>query len=58
MKNAAGDIIILHMCTKKPNHMIYHLCDMEWDRQKIVIMDRFLLFYSPLDTENQSFEEI
>ena len=33
MKKIAGDIIILHMCTKNHNHMMYGSWDMEWDRQ-------------------------
>ena len=32
MKKFAGDIII-HMCTKNHNHMIYGSWNMEWDRQ-------------------------
>ena len=30
-KKIAGDIIILHMCTKNHNHMRYSSWDMEWD---------------------------
>ena len=30
-KKFAGDIIILHMCTKNHNHMRYSSWDMEWD---------------------------
>ena len=30
MKKIAGDII-LHMCTKNHNHMIYGSCDTEWE---------------------------
>ena len=33
MKKAPGDIIILHMCTKNHNHMMYSSWDTEWDRQ-------------------------
>ena len=29
----AGDIIILHMCTKNHNHLRYGSWDTEWDRQ-------------------------
>ena len=31
MKNIAGDIIILHMCTKNQNHMSYSSWATEWD---------------------------
>ena len=29
MKKASGDVIILHMCTKNHNHMMYVSWDME-----------------------------
>ena len=32
MKKIASDIIILHMCNKNLNHMIYSSRDTEWDR--------------------------
>ena len=32
MENIAGDIIILHMCTKNHDHMMYGSWDTEWDR--------------------------
>ena len=32
-KKIAGDIIILHMCTKNHNYMRYGSWDTEWDRQ-------------------------
>ena len=32
MKKFARDIIILHMCTKNHNHMMYVSWDTEWDR--------------------------
>ena len=31
-KKIAGDIIILHMCTKNHNHMRYSSWDTKWDR--------------------------
>ena len=40
MKKFAGDIIILHMCTKNHNYMMYGSWDTEWDRQS------FLLFWA------------
>ena len=30
-KKIAGDIIILHMCTKNHNHMMYSSWDMQWE---------------------------
>ena len=30
-KKIAGDIIILHMCTKNHNHMTYSSWDMQWE---------------------------
>ena len=32
MKKASWDVIILHMCTKNHNHMMYASWDMEYDR--------------------------
>ena len=34
MKKFAGDIIILHMCTKKHSHMMYGSWDMECDSKQ------------------------
>ena len=36
MKKFAGDIIILHMCTKNHNHMMYGSWDTVWDRQNFL----------------------
>ena len=38
-----GDII-LHLCTKNLDDMIYSSCDIECDRLKLVIMSHFLAF--------------
>ena len=43
-KKIAGDIIILHMCTKNHNHMRYSSWDMEWDKNFLVILSHFLPF--------------
>ena len=62
MKKFAGDIVILHKCTKNHNHMMYGSWDMEWDGK------HFLSFWAifcpfttkahpPNDPENQNFEE-
>ena len=45
MKKFAGDIIILHMCTKNHNPMMYGSWDTEWDTEFFVILDHFLPFY-------------
>ena len=66
MKKCNRDIIILHMCTKNHNYMIYGSWDTEWDRQKcFVILGHFLPFYSPsspppspIHEENQNFEKM
>ena len=68
MKKIAGDIIILHMCTKKHTPMRYSSWDTEWDR----IFCHFGLFsallppltthphpthpHPPNNLENQNFE--
>ena len=59
MKKIAGDIIILHMCTKNHNHMRYSSWDTKWDR----IFCHFGPFFAflphpPDNTENQNFEEM
>ena len=33
MKKIAGDIIILLMCTKNHNYLMYSSCYVEWDRE-------------------------
>ena len=55
MKKFAGDIIILHMCIKNHNHMMYGSWDTEWGTKFFVILAHFLPF-QPLDNlENQNF---
>ena len=59
MNKFAGDIIILHICTKKSQSY-----DVQFLRfgvrltEFFVILDRFLPFYPPMDTENQHFEKM
>ena len=36
MNKFAADIIILHMCTKNHNHIMYGSWDTEWDRQNFL----------------------
>ena len=46
MKKASGDVIILHMCTKNHDPVIYASWDMKCNRQFFVILG--LWFFSPL----------
>ena len=48
IKQASGDVIILHMCTKNHNHMMY----MSWDMECNWPLDHFLLFYPTIDPNN------
>ena len=42
----SGDVIILHICTKNHNHIMYGSWDIRHDRQSFfVILGYFLLFY-------------
>ena len=41
----AGDIIVLHMCSKDHNHMMYISWDTEWDRQNFL---SFWVIFFPL----------
>ena len=52
MKKASGDVIILNLCNKKHNQMMYAYSDMECDRQFFFILGHFLLFYPTIDPEN------
>ena len=44
-KKKPPEYIILHLCTKNLNDMIYNSWDIEHDRLKLVILGHFLLFY-------------
>ena len=50
MKKFAGDIIILHMCNKNHNHMMYGSLDTEWDRQNFLSFWAIFCSFSPLTT--------
>ena len=55
----AGDIIILHKCTKNHNHMRYSSWDMEWDRQNFLsFWTIFFLYTPPNNQKNQNFKTI
>ena len=45
------------MCIINDNHMMYGSWDMEPNREFFVIWDRFLAFYTPMDPENQNFQQ-
>ena len=51
MKKFAGDIIILHMCTKNHNHMMYGSWDMECDRQNFLSLWTAFCSFNPLGTQ-------
>ena len=58
-KKIAGDIIILHMCTKNHNHVRYSFWDSEWDKFFL----SFWAIFGPLPTptnnpENLNFEKM
>ena len=53
MKKFAGDII-LHMCTKNHNHIIYSSWDTEWDRQNFLsFWARDIILYTYMCTINE-----
>ena len=54
MKKASRDVIILHMCTKNHNHMMFASWDMEYNRQIFVISGHFCPF-TPLLTSQKKF---
>ena len=47
MKQFAGEIIILHMCSKNHNHMVHGSWDTEWDRQNFLT---FWAIFCPFTT--------
>ena len=52
-----GDIIILHLCTKHLDDMIYSLWDIEHDRLQLAILGHFFIFFS-LKPEKSNFEKL
>ena len=50
MKNTPGDIIILHLCTKSNNHMIYDSWDMERNRQNCLSFWAIFCHFTSLTT--------
>ena len=49
-KKFAGDIMILHICTKSHNHMMYSSWDTEWDRHNFLSIWAIFCPFSPLKT--------
>ena len=54
MRKTHGDIIILHMCTKNHDHMLYCLRD----RLLFIILVIFLPFYPPNSPKNENLKEM
>ena len=57
-EKATGDVLILHMCTKNHDHIMYASSDMERARQFFVILGHFLLFYPTIDPRNENLEKM
>ena len=55
MKKIAGDIIILHMCTKNHNHMMYGSWDMECDRQNFLSLWTVFALLPPYGPKKSKF---
>ena len=51
MKEAPGDIIILHMCTINDSHIVYGSWDMEHDRQNVLSFWTVFCTFTPLTTQ-------
>ena len=50
MKKFAGDIVIVHMCTKNHNNMMYGSWDMEWHKHKFMSFWTVFCPFIPLTT--------
>ena len=57
MKKVGGDIIILHMCTKNHNHMMYDCWDTEWDGQNFLSFWAIFCPFSSLKNQNFKIEK-
>ena len=59
MKKLAGAIIILHMCTKKPqSYEVQFLRYRVRQTEFFVILSHFLPFYPPNNPDNQNFDKM
>ena len=56
LRNPPGDIIILHLCTKHLDDIIYSSWDAERDKLKLVFLGHFFPFYPLKNPKNQNFE--
>ena len=54
MKKAPGDVIILHMCTKNHDHMMYASWDVECDRENFLSFGPFFTL-TPLTIQKIKF---
>ena len=50
LKKAFGDVIILNLCNKKHNHMMYPYSDMECDRHSFLSSEAIFCSFTPLVT--------
>ena len=55
LKKTPRDIIILHICTINDNYDVWFLRYGARQTEFFVILDCFLTFYAPMDSENQNF---
>ena len=60
MKKTPGDIIILHLCTRNDNHMMYGSSDIKHNRHNFFFFHfvYFLPFYPVNNPKNQNFEKM
>ena len=58
MKQIAGDINILHMCTKNHNHMMYNFWDTECDRQDFLSFWAIFSIFPTNNPSNKNFEKM
>ena len=56
MKITTEDVIILHMCTRNDNYMMYGSWDIKCDRQNFLSF--WTIFYPPNNPEKQNFEKM
>ena len=54
----ASDIIILHLCTRNLDDMIYSSWDIDYKELKLVVLGHLLPFYPPKKLKNQNFEKM
>ena len=50
MKKASRDVIILNLCNKKYDHMMYACSDMECDRHNFFVILGYFCYFTPLLT--------